>query len=279
MAKKLVKITDPQVLASTKLKELLEPIKAKLSEEEKSVLNALENPEDRRAKVIEYYTKYIDAVIAEAETEGKTFGQLQEQQKTDKPVIIEKITDPQVLATKSTEELLSIVSTKITPEEGTALQQLTSDEEKRTKVIEYYTKYIDAVIAEQPKADNTAPVVENQTQQPQTHDKDYKQPGMVITNESTLVTDAPVGANLTNTYAVEIRKVPGYNGYVTLGADKLIAMVIKNPNGFFKFKSALRANTFIKAIEGVRTVKDLYNITPEKKKAAINTVKKSNGIK
>ncbi len=196
MAKKLVKITDPQVLASTKLKELLEPIKAKLSEEEKSVLNALENPEDRRAKVIEYYTKYIDAVIAE-----------------------------------------------------------------------------------QPKADNTAPVVENQTQQPQTHDKDYKQPGMVITNESTLVTDAPVGANLTNTYAVEIRKVPGYNGYVTLGADKLIAMVIKNPNGFFKFKSALRANTFIKAIEGVRTVKDLYNITPEKKKAAINTVKKSNGIK
>ncbi len=275
MAKKLVKITDPQILASTKLKELIEPVKAKLSAEEKTALNAIENPEDRRTKVIEYYTKYIDAVIVEAETEGKTFGQVQEQQKNEKPAVIEKITDPQILATKSTEELLLVVSAKLTPEEGIALQQITSPEEKRTKVIEYYTKYIDAVIAEQPPVIKP-PVTENQTQ---THDKDYVQPGMTITNESVLDADAPVGANLTNTYAVEIRRVPGYNGYVTLSADKLIAMVIKNPNGLFKFKSALRAGTFIKAIEGVRTVKDLYNITPEKKTAAINTVKKSNGIK
>ena len=180
-----------------------------------------------------------------------------------------KIVDPEVLKTIKLKDIIEPVYKKYTEEEGSALKLLTDGDEKRAKAIELYNKYIDEVIGK-----DTDPAITTPPANPPSS-------GSVSSDgsTSTLTDDAPSAANLTNTYAVEIRRVPNYNGLVTMPADKLIGLIMKNQHGLFKFKSEARAQMVIKTISGVKTLKGMYNITDEKRKTAIATVKRSNNIK
>jgi hypothetical protein len=59
-------ITDEAELKTCKLKDLISPIKNKLSQEEADTIKNAKDDNDRRTLVISYYNKYIDTVVQEA---------------------------------------------------------------------------------------------------------------------------------------------------------------------------------------------------------------------
>lgn len=198
---------------------------------------------------------------------------------------LEKITDQQVLSTIKLKELIDPVKGKFTPTEWDDLKNTKDSTVRREKAIALYNKYIDAAIAAQP-VDPPPPVVPTPDAKIPSAETpvvvnppEHETPQVINNRESALAPNASKAADLTSTYAVEIRRVPGYNGIVTISADKLLVLIIKNPMGIFKFKTEARAKTVIKTIEGVQSLKGLFDINATKKASAIETVKRSNGIK
>jgi len=211
---------------------------------------------------------------------------------------MKKITDINVLNTIKLKELINAIKDKLTPSEIAGLNSEENKDigKKRQYVILLYNKYIDEVVGAEkaetvpysgvkeelppPQEDKTT--LEERLEEAKQAEAEKASEGVIpneVLNSSALKSDALKSANLTNCYAVDIRRVPGFNGIVTMIADKLIALILKNPNGQFKFKSTMRAQVMIDTINSVKTIKGIYNITDEKKAQAIKTIKRSNNMK
>jgi hypothetical protein len=207
-----------------------------------------------------------------------------------------KISDSDTLQATKSKELIAPIKPYLSEAESAELKEL-SGSERKNRVIELYSKYIDVAIEDLNSGKTYAETKKDLgiTEEdnvgaptpvpPPPVPEDKAAPKLATLppppqRDSKLVKDAdPSAGSLDNTYAIKIQNVPNHNGWVTLTAEKILAVLFKNPFGTYVFRNPIRAKTFIKTIESVKSVKGVYNITDVTKKQVIATIKKHNGIK
>ena len=189
---------------------------------------------------------------------------------------IVKLTDEQ-LASIKLRDITNVVKSKFTAEETEQLKTTTDEATRRELITSLYKKYIDEVIAESDAAiaEEEAKKAEEAAAEAKKAEEAKKAAEKPTANAPT---KGPKDLNLSISYTVDIRGVPGFNGTLTVSTEQLLLLVFRNPNASVKFKTPERARGFVNAIKNVSHVKGILVISEETRVRAANKIKVVNGL-